>query len=93
MSEAPATTVTISAERLRELEALEAKLPDIVAKAKAERDKEKLAELHAARKADPEKHAKRALEKYHKNKEEINARRRELYKLKKATAGTEVKTS
>jgi len=85
----PPLTVTISLERLKELEALESNMPDIIAKAKIERDKEKLAALHAARKANPAEYSKRVLEKYHKNKEEINARRREAYRLKKEAKAAE----
>jgi len=81
--------VLVPLERLRALEALEASLPELLAKAKSDRDKEKLDALHAARKADPEKFSKKALEKYHKNKEEINARRREAYKAKKKAGGTD----
>ena len=82
-SESP-TLVTVPLERLRALEALEASLPEVIAKAKAERDKERLTMLHTTR--DPKEHSKTVLEKYHKNKEEINARRREAYKAKKEAA-------
>ena len=75
--------VFVPLERLKALEALEADLPNLLEKAKADRDKEKLEALHAARKADPAKYSKKALEKYHKNKEDINARRRDAYKAKK----------
>ena len=71
-------------ERLRALEALEAGLPAMLAGAKADRDKERFAMLHEKEKANPEPHKKKVLENYHKNKEEINARRREAYKAKKA---------
>lgn len=77
--------VLVPLERLQALEALEADIPNIIAKAKADRDREKLDALHSARKADPETYAKKALEKYHKNKEEINVRRREAYRAKKET--------
>ena len=82
-----ALEASVPMERLRALEALEASLPELLAKAKVDRDKEKLDAFHAARKANPEKFSKRALEKYHKNKEEINARRREAYRAKKENAG------
>jgi hypothetical protein len=75
--------VTVSAARLRELEALEASIPTLLEKTKAERDKERLTILHEKQKANPEPNKKRNLENYHKNKEEINAKRREAYKLKK----------
>jgi len=76
--------VSVPLERLRALEALEASLPEVIAKAKADRDKERLTMLHATR--DPKEHSKQQLDKYHKNKEEINARRREAYKAKKEGA-------
>jgi hypothetical protein len=82
-SESP-TLVTVPLERLRALEALEASLPEVIAKAKAERDKERLTAFNASR--DAKEHSKKQLEKYHKNKEEINARRREAYKAKKEAA-------
>lgn len=78
--------VFVPLERLRKLEALEADLPNILTKAKAERDKERLYELHQKQKANPEPNKKRVLANYHKNKEEINAKRREQYKAKKALA-------
>jgi len=77
--------VLVPLERLQALEALEASLPELLAKAKTDRDKEKLEALHAKQKADPN-YSKKVLEKYHKNKEEINARRREAYKAKKEAA-------
>ena len=79
--------VTVSAARLRELEALEASLPALLEKTKAERDKERLTILHEKQKANPEPNKQRTLANYHKNKEEINARRREAYKLKKEAKG------
>jgi len=81
MSTEVPTLVSIPLERLRALEALEAQLPVLLEKTKADRDKERLAEFNASR--DPVAHSKKVLEKYHKNKEEINARRREAYRLKK----------
>lgn len=83
MSEAPANTVTISAERLRELEALEAKLPDIVAKAKAEAHAERFASLRERDAKDPEAHRKRTKQWKDAHREEYNAKRREDYKKKK----------
>jgi len=77
--------VLVPLDRLRHLEALEAGLPEMLAKAKSDRDKEKLDALHAKQKADPN-YSKKVLEKYHKNKEDINARRREAYKAKKESA-------
>jgi len=81
MSTEVPTLVSIPLERLRALEALEAQLPVLLEKTKADRDKEQLTILNETR--DPVAHSKKMLEKYHKNKEEINARRREAYRLKK----------
>lgn len=59
--------------RLRELEAIEAKQKAYMGRLKT---------LHDSR--DTETDRKKSLERYHKNKEEINARRRAAYKAKKA---------
>jgi len=79
--------VTVSAARLRELEALEASIPELLKKKEEEAieksKKERLAMLTASRKADPKAFSDKVLKKYHENKEEINARRREAYRLKK----------
>jgi hypothetical protein len=79
-------TVIVPLERLKKLEALEADLPNIIAKAKKDRDAERFALLQEKQKANPEPHKKKILENYHKNKEEINAKRREKYKLAKTQA-------
>ena len=63
--------VLVSAERLRALEALEAKQRDTLLKLR-EKDKE-----------NPQEHSKRVLKHYHKNKDAINEKRREAYRLKK----------
>jgi hypothetical protein len=82
--------VLVSAERLKALEELETSLPKIIENAKNEYDtekkKERLKKLHQLNAENPEIHAKKMLEKYHKNKEEINAKRREAYRLKKEAA-------
>ena len=78
--------VLVPLERLRALEALEAGIPEMLAKARVEANRERFDKLHAERKADPAAYSKKVLAKYHKNKEEINARRREAYKLKKETS-------
>jgi len=82
----PSGCVLVPLERLRALEALEAEMPTRIAKALKDRDAERLARLHAKQVADPEPHKKKVLENYHKNREEINAKRREAYKAKKAAA-------
>lgn len=71
MADSTEEMVLISKSRLAALEALETK------------HKEKLMKLRQYQIENPETHAKAVLEKYHKNKETINARRRELYKKKK----------
>lgn len=87
MSVADATSsnemITIPIERLKALEALEADLPNIIAKAKKDHDNERFKMLHEKEKANPEPHRKKVLDNYHKNREEINAKRRERYKAKK----------
>lgn len=79
--------VTVSAARLRELEALEASLPELLKKKEEEAvvkiKRERLDMLTASRKADPKAYSDKVLKKYHENKEEINAKRREAYKVKK----------
>lgn len=69
--------VLVPAERLKALEELEAKT-----KAKNAATITQLREKYF----NPEQHAKKMLEKYHANKEEINAKRREAYRLKKEAA-------
>ena len=86
------TTVTVSADRLKALEELEAALPSLIVKAKeealAEARKTALTKLHEKQKADPKAHSDAVLKKYHEKKEEINARRRAAYQAKKAAAST-----
>lgn len=91
------TPVTITLERLRErltpdslavvqaeLEDLEERLSQLfeaaVMAALEQKKRERLTKLVG----DPTEHARRQLEKYHKNRDEINARRRAAYKAKKA---------
>ena len=86
--------VWVAAERLRALEALEAEIPAIIAKAKEEANAERFAALRARDKEDPESHKKRSAEWREKNKEEYNAKRREQYRLKKeATAAAKGKAT
>ena len=85
-------TVTITVERLKALEELEASLPALIAAATAKAAEDALEEekkkafkrLNDKRKADPKAHSDSVLKKYHENKEEINARRRAAYQAKKA---------
>ena len=67
--------VLVPLERLRALESLETKV--------TEQRNQRLASLREKEKANPEPHKKKVLENYHKNKEAVNNRRREAYKLKK----------
>jgi hypothetical protein len=69
--------VLVSAERLKALEELEAKI-----KAKNAANFARLKEKYV----DHEQNKKNVLAKYHENKEEINAKRREAYRLKKEAA-------
>lgn len=76
--------VVISVERLKELEKYEAEL------ALQKKDKaEKLKNLNELKKINPEKHSKKMLDNYYKNKDEINAKRREQYKAKKSAQESE----
>lgn len=74
--------VLVPVERLRALEALEAGLPDMLARAKVERDKERFAALHEKDKENPEGAKERYKKHYVANKDAINARRREKRKEK-----------
>jgi len=84
--------VWVSAERLRALESLEAELPALLEKAKAEAHAGRFAALRERDKLNPELHSKRSIEWYARNKDEINAKRREKYHAKKA-ATTAASTS
>jgi hypothetical protein len=78
--------VLVPLERLRALEALEAEMPSLIAKAKEEANSERFATLRARDAADPEAHAKRSADWKKKHREEYNAKRREQYKQKKEAA-------
>ena len=69
--------VIVSAERLAELERIERELPTIIAKAKEEAHKERFDKLRERDKANPELHTQRTMKWYEKNRDEINAKRRE----------------
>ena len=77
--------VLVPVERLRALEALEASVPEMLAKARADRDKERFAVLHEKDKENPEGAKERYKKHYVVNKDAINARRREKRKEKNAT--------
>ena len=79
------TLVPVSLERLKELEDLEARLDSLLASAREEAVAAyKFYRDRVSR--DTKANAKKQLEKYHANKEEINARRRAAYKAKKEAA-------
>jgi len=81
--------VLVSEKRLRELEALEASLPTLVSKAvkDMEATKIRLKALRENHPTPPAEKNRRVLEHYHKNKDEINARRRAARKAKREAAG------
>jgi hypothetical protein len=68
---------TISVDRLRELEMLEASIPKIIDDAILEYKKTNLKKLHERDKANPEAINKRVKRYFERHREEINARRRE----------------
>ncbi|NBT47277.1 MAG: hypothetical protein EBT07_05580 [Actinobacteria bacterium] len=74
--------VLVPLERLRALEALEASLPELLAKAKKDANKERFAVLHEKDKEYPEGAKERYKKHYEANKDAINARRREKRKEK-----------
>lgn len=83
--------ILVPAARLKELEEAEKTLCTMKEKQreKTRSDKTKMDRLkllNERHKADPEAHRKHALEKYHENKDAINARRREARRLKREAA-------
>jgi hypothetical protein len=80
--------ITIPKEEYEELLKLKADLPAMLEKAKEEEQKEALVRLHQRDKENPEGARKRALKRYNRNKDEINAKRREAYKAKKEALKT-----
>ncbi len=75
--------ITIPKEEYEELLKLKTDLPAMLEKAKEDEQKEALVRLHQRDKENPEGARKRALKRYNRNKDEINAKRREAYKAKK----------
>lgn len=73
--------VTIPISRLRRLEELEAEMA--LLKTAAEHDADRLKILRERDKANPSAVTKRTLKHYESHKDEINAKRREAYRLKK----------
>ena len=81
-------TVTITVERLKELEAAAAELPILKEKFKKANHSD-IARLNAYNKANPEKVLERTKRYKDKDRDAYNARRRELRKLKKEAAAAE----
>jgi hypothetical protein len=75
--------VTIPLTRLRALEDLEARLPALIDAAVTTALEQKKRERLTKLVGDPSEHARKQLEKYYKNRDAINARRRAAYKAKK----------
>ena len=75
--------VTIAKDELERLRKLEADLPALLEKARYEGGMDRLKALHQKQKENPKQHSENMLKRYHLKKEEINARRREAYRLKK----------
>lgn len=87
--------VFVPIERLKALETLEESLPTLLQKTAEEaiktHTKNKLAALHAKEKENPKQKTANVLANYHKNKDEINAKRRALYAVKKIAVQNESK--
>lgn len=66
-----------------ELRTLEAELPAMLEKARQEGGVDRLKILHQKQRENPEKHREMCRRQYQQNKEKINAKRREAYRLKK----------
>jgi hypothetical protein len=79
-----ADLIEISVERLRELEALEASIPDMIDSALKDYKQNALKRLHERDKANPEAVNMRAKRYAEKNRELLNAKRREKRQLLKA---------
>ncbi len=80
MTEEMVTIPKVELERLRKLEA---DLPSVIAKAKEEGGMDRLKVLNQYNKEHPEEHRRKAKEYYALKKDQILAKRREAYRLKK----------
>ncbi len=78
--------VLVPKSEIEKLRKLEAELPTIIEKTKVERDKERLKELAKRNKENPEHHREQSKKLYYLKRDEINAKRREAYRLKKEAA-------
>ena len=66
-----------------EHEKLKEDLPALIAQAKLDRDRENLEKLHDRDRENPEQHRERSKRLYNLKKDEILAKRREAYRIKK----------
>jgi hypothetical protein len=78
-------SVTVASSRLKELEDLEARLESLLDAARDEAVSEYKLYINTLSR-DNNTRAKKQLEKYHANRDKINARRRAAYAAKKAAA-------
>lgn len=81
--QATSDPVLISVERLRELEAIEASIPNLIAQAILDHKKNNLKKLHEKDKLHPENVNLRVKRYAERHKDELNQRRREKRKQKK----------
>lgn len=93
MSSASAGTVEISAERLKELEQLEASIPKRIEDALKEYKTSALKRLHERDKANPEAVNLRAKRYAQKNRDILNAKRREKRRLERLAREEAKKTA
>jgi hypothetical protein len=77
--------VLVAKAELEELRKLKEELPAIIEKAKAEGGMDRLKVLNQKNKENPEEHRRKSKERYALKKDQILAKRREAYRLKKET--------
>jgi hypothetical protein len=78
--------ITVPRAEFEELIKLKQDLPTIIEQAKLDERKDALVRLHQRDKENPEQHRMRSKRLYELKKEEIKAKRRESYRLKKEAA-------
>lgn len=81
-------TITVSRAEWERLRRLEAELPAMLEKAQEEGGMNRLKILNQQRKENPEEHRRKSKERYELKKDQILAKRREAYRLKKEAAKT-----
>ncbi len=84
--------VTVTRAELEELRKLKEDLPALLQKAKEEGGMDRLKVLNQHHKENPEEHRRKAKQYYELKKDQILAKRKEAYKLKKAGAGSSDRT-